>query len=643
MKILGISRIGNIILDAFVAIALAAVFALTSGCSKSETESEGAAVKVAVEGDAVTVVPRGQSVEVYFTVSPADTDFRYSNGNYNVRLCYASSKASVAEVYVSETSPVGNGRYKARITDRSDGKSYRIDVCMSIIADKGAHYSEPFCIQNSEQKSGISAVRFLKRDNPQLDKDIFCDYDPATATFTARSAKLKPELVDASRLVASFVAEGDVTVGGKSQESGVTPNDYSQPLRYVSTAADGNKSEYTVKFVNFTGLPVVYVSSSTRRTPIDADITSKTDWKAASIRIDGNGVFDDLPATDMQLRGRGNITWGWRKKPFNMKFETRTEILGMPKHKRWIMLANYADITMLRNDVSFHVSGLTSLAWAPRGEFVELVYNGQYSGTYYLVEQVRIDKNRVAIDEMKPEDSDITGGYLVEMDFHDDTTPYQWKPLVACRQNGIYIVKSPDEDDLTEAQYNYIHDYIRNFEKAITSNKLSDPTEGYKKYIEPLSFVDYWLIYEVCINHEIWNPGSVYVHKDRGGKLVAGPIWDFDYGTFNFTYGEAAPAAYSLYVKDAIWYAHLFRDPEMKALAKRRWAELKPRLQREIPEYIRKKAEYLRYAAQENLKQWPMTVDTNGDANLTYDKAVEKMITVWETRLNIIEGCMASW
>lgn len=334
MKILGISRIGNIILDAFVAIALAAAFALTSGCSKSETENDGAAVKVALEGDAVTIVPRGQSVEVFFTVSPADTDFRYSNGNYNVRLCYASSKASVAEVYVSETSPVGNGRYKARITDRSDGKSYRIDVCLSIIADKGAHYSEPFCIQNSEQKAGISAVRFLKRDNPQLDKDIFCDYDPATATFTARSAKLKPELVDASRLVASFVAEGDVTVGGKSQESGVTPNDYSQPLRYVSTAADGNKSEYTVKFVNFTGLPVVYVSSSTRRTPIDADITSKTDWKAASIRIDGNGVFDDLPATDMQLRGRGNITWGWRKKPFNMKFETRTEILGMPKHKR---------------------------------------------------------------------------------------------------------------------------------------------------------------------------------------------------------------------------------------------------------------------------------------------------------------------
>lgn len=636
-------RIKSVILYALAAIALAVSLFALGGCSKSETEDIPDAVTVAVEGDAVTVIPNGRSTEIYFTVSPVSTDFTYSSGNYNVRLCNASTHTTVAEVYISETQAVGGGRYKARLTDRSDGKSYRLDVCLCIVADKSAYYSDPFCIRNSDVKVGISSVRFLRRDNPQLEKDIYCDYDPATATFTARSATVTPELADASRLIASFAADGDVTVDGRRQESGVTPNDFSQPLTYVASSADGGRSEYTVKFVNFTGLPVVYVNSSTRRTPINADITSKTEWKTATIQIDGNGVFEDLPVTDMQLRGRGNITWGWNKKPFNMKFEKRTEILGMPKHKRWIMLANYADITMLRNAVSFHVSGLTSLAWAPRGEFVELVYNGKYSGTYYLVEQVRIDKNRVNVTEMKPEDTDITGGYLVEMDFHADATPYQWKPLVACRQSGIYLVKSPDEDDLTEPQYNYIKNYIRDFEKAITSSKLSDPDEGYKKYIEPLSFVDYWLIYEVCINHEIWNPGSVYVHKDRGGKLVAGPIWDFDYGTFNFTYGEAAPAAYSLYVKDAIWYAHLFRDPEMKALAKRRWAELKPRLQNEIPQYIRKKAEYLRYAAQENLKQWPMTVDTNGDANLTYDKAVEKMLTVWQTRLHIIEGCMANW
>lgn len=622
------------------ALLLAAIFALA--CSKSDTDG-GGRIALAVEGDAVVVIPKGESVQIYFAVTPASTDFSYGNGNYNIRLCYAASKGVSAEAYVTDIVPAGSGRYRATLVDRNGDKSYRADVCLAItLADKSVHYSDAFCIRNSDVKAGISSVSFLKKHNPQLDKDLYCDFDEQTSRFTARSTRVIPSTVDVSALVATFIADGTVTVGGDVQQSGVTANDFSQPLTYVSTSEEGMRKEYTVELVNFTRLPVVYIDSSTHLTPIGRDITSKSDWKQASIRIDGNGLFDDLPVTEMQLRGRGNITWGWDKKPFNMKFEKRTEILGMPKHKRWIMLANYADITMLRNDVAFRVSGLTSLAWAPRGQFVELVYNGKYTGTYYLVEQVRIDKNRVDIAEMQPSDADITGGYLVEMDFHADPSPYQWRPKVSCRQSGIYLVKAPDEDEITQAQFDYIKGYIGDFESAIMGNRLSDPDEGYRKYIEPLSFVDYWLIYEVCINHEIWNPGSVYLHKDRGGKLVAGPIWDFDYGTFTFNYSEAGPASYSLYVKDAIWYAHLFRDPEMKALAKRRWDELKPELRR-IPDYIRLKADYLRYAAEENLALWPMTVTENGDSNLSYDKAVEKMISVWQTRMHIIDNCMADW
>ncbi len=615
---------------------------LAAGCSKSETDEKGG-VTVAIDGGPVIVIPQDESTDIYFTVTPASADFTYGNGNYNIKLCYAASKGTVAEAYIANVSPVGNGRYKASLADRNGNKRYQTDVCLSIIVSgKNIYYSEAFCIQNKNLQAGISSVSFLKKNNPQLDKDIYCDFDEESATFTARSTKITPAIIDAGELVATFIASGTVTVDGRRQESGVTANDFTQPLSYVSTSDGGAKKEYTVRFVNFTGLPVVYVNSSTHLTPIYRDITSKTVWKGATVSIDGNGAFDDMPVTDIQLRGRGNITWGWNKKAFNIKFEERTKVLGMPKHKRWIMLANYADITMMRNDVSFHVSELTSLAWTPHGQFVELVYNGQYSGTYYLVEQVRIDKNRVAITEMQPTDSDITGGYLVEMDFHDDPTPYQWKPSVSCRQNGIYLVKSPDENDITTAQFNYIKGYIRDFETAIMGNKLSDPDEGYRKYIDPLSFVDYWLIYEVCINHEIWNPGSVYVHKDRGGKLVAGPVWDFDYGTYNFSYSEAAPAAYSLYVKDAIWYRHLFRDPEMKALAKRRWSELKPELEK-VPDYIRRKAEYLRYAAEENLRLWPMTITTNGDADLTYEQAVEKMISVWQSRMRIIDNCIERW
>lgn len=321
-------------------------------------------------------------------------------------------------------------------------------------------------------------------------------------------------------------------------------------------------------------------------------------------------------------------------------------MLGMPEHKRWVMLANYADHTMVRNSTAFYASGLTSLEWAPRSQYVELYYNGEYTGTYQLTEQVRVDENRVNIHELQPDETDITGGYLVEMDFHWDETPRKWAPTVPSKygvNSSWYIVKSPDDDVLTDGQFEYIKGYIGDFERVIMDNELrSDPEHGFRKYIEPLSFVDYWLLYEVCINHEIVNPGSVYVHKDRGGKLVAGPIWDFDYGTFNFDYYEAQPAAYSLYVKDAIWMHYLFMDADMKALAKRRWEELRPSFL-QLPEFVDSCSAQLRYAAEENYSRWPMTVNDNGDAYYSYEQAVKRMQEVIMRRIAVIDECMASW
>ena len=157
-----------------------------------------------------------------------------------------------------------------------------------------------------------------------------------------------------------------------------------------------------------------------------------------------------------------------------------------------------------------------------------------------------------------------------------------------------------------------------------------------------MSFIDYWLVYETCINHEILNPGSVYLHKDVGGKFFAGPTWDFDYGTFNFTYYEAQPAANSLYVSGSVWYRYLFRNPKMKAMAKARWKELKPQLQ-QIPQYITERAEYLKYAAKENLALWPMTIQTNGDAHLSYEESITAMKRVFNERMQIIDRCMENW
>ena len=614
-----------------------------AGC-KSTDPGVDTPVAVTVESSGIVTVADGGSSDISFTVFPAETDFSYGgSGRYNVKLCYAANRNSTREVYIDGVKAAGGGRYTARIVSRNTSETpFRIDVRIFITTADGRTYmSGVFCIQNSEATTGISSVGFLKDDNPQLYEDIYCTYDEASSTFKVRT----PEVVDVSGLVATFIASGKVTVKGVEQQSGVTPNDFTGDVTYVAEG-DSERYEYTVRVVNFTGLPVVYINSSTGRRPIGSDITSKEEWKQATIRIDGNGVFEDLPETAVSLRGRGNITWGWDKKPFNMKFEKRTSMLGMPEHKRWVMLANYCDRTMVRNSTAFYASGLTSLAWAPRSRYVELFYNGEYTGTYQLTEQVRVDENRVDVHELQPGDTDITGGYLVEMDFHWDDSPRKWPPTVPSKYGPSatwYIVKSPDDDDLTDAQFDYIKGYIGEFERVVMDPALrSDPEHGYRKYIDPLSFIDYWLLYEVCVNHEILNPGSVYLHKDRGGKLVAGPIWDFDYGTFNFDYDEAKPASYSLYVKDAIWLHYLFEEEEMRTLAKQRWAELRPAFM-QLPAFIDRCSSQLLYAAEENYSRWPMTVNANGDAYFSYDQAIARMKNIIEERIAIIDECMAVW
>ena len=154
------------------------------------------------------------------------------------------------------------------------------------------------------------------------------------------------------------------------------------------------------------------------------------------------------------------------------------------------------------------------------------------------------------------------------------------------------------------------------------------------------------------MNHELRNPGSVFIHKDveggvADGKLIAGPVWDFDYGTFNFEYTDAGwypehVKRYELYLEDGIWYAHLFKNAKMKALAKERWEVLKPKFET-MPAYIRQRGEFLQESAKENFAVWPMATSLNYDEKLSYKDAVEKMAGVVEERIKNMDDAIKKW
>jgi hypothetical protein len=153
--------------------------------------------------------------------------------------------------------------------------------------------------------------------------------------------------------------------------------------------------------------------------------------------------------------------------------------------------------------------------------------------------------------------------------------------------------------------------------------------------------VDYWIVFEVMGNHELGNPGSVYMHKDRGGKLAAGPCWDFDWGILS--YKTSPQARTGLINRDAIWYGRLFQDPAFCEKVKARFEELLPQLET-IPDYIDSLKEMLEKSAALNFLMWNPAEDAsqnggsiiNGDENLTFDEAVSRLKSIYIERLEVI-------
>ena len=381
-------------------------------------------------------------------------------------------------------------------------------------------------------------------------------------------------------------------------------------------------------YIPNTGLPVLYLDTENKKS-----INSKTDYVKAAVTVwEENTGFGE--PVECQVRGRGNTTWEWPKKPYLVKLDSKESFLGMKKHKRWILLANFMDRTMMRNLIAMKVSSMTSLDWTPSCTPVELVLNGSHKGNYLLIEQVRVDKDRVP----------ATDGFMLECDFHYDNEVQWIDPHGSCNQmeSGIpFSVKYPDVEDLTEEQLTFIKEYIYRTASVIYGPNFADPDNGYASRIDVESFIDYWIVFEVMGNHELGNPGSVYFHMSEGGKLKAGPCWDFDWGILS--YNTSPQARNGLINEKAIWYARLFEDPAFKAKVKARFEELLPQLET-IPSYIDSLQKTLSESAKLNFKMWDPSQDAsmnggyiiNGDERMTFNSAVDKIKSIYKERLQVI-------
>lgn len=308
------------------------------------------------------------------------------------------------------------------------------------------------------------------------------------------------------------------------------------------------------------GLPVVIIN-----TPNNQDITSKEDYVENTLMsVLQMDIMDELCELT-NIKGRGNSTWGQAKNPYAIKFDKKKSLITLPEDKSWVLLANFFDASLLRNDLAFYLGEMIStLDWTPHFQYVDLILNGHYKGIYQLGEKVKISKKRVNVGD---------NGVLLEID---------WRCLTEEDARYFYInhesdpinIKDPDVE-YNDDTYLFAKTYLENADAALFSDDFTDTEIGWQHFLDINSFVDWYIINEIAKNADGQFDTSCYMNLKPGGKLKMGPLWDYDlsFGNYDFINSSSVfdnPEGFL--IKNVPWYTRLFQDPFFVDKVKERFA-----------------------------------------------------------------------
>lgn len=309
-----------------------------------------------------------------------------------------------------------------------------------------------------------------------------------------------------------------------------------------------------------TRLPVVIIN-----TPNNVGITSKDVYVDNTLISIINAKGKEELSEEISIKGRGNSTWNNPKKPYAIKFSKKQKVLSMPKDKSWVLLANYFDATLMRNDIAFYMgTDMSMLDYTPRYQFVNLILNGENKGIYQLGEKLKISEDRVNVGD---------DGFLVEIDtraIEEDDARYFKVPHISQPIN----IKDPDVE-YDDMDFLFAKDYVTNADNVLFSTDFVNIENGWQKYMDMESFVDWYLINEISKNNDAIFYTSCYMNFSRNGKLKMGPIWDFDIAFGGYPWNprgdEIANVTSDFYIKTVAWYKQLFTDPVFESRVRERF------------------------------------------------------------------------
>ena len=393
-------------------------------------------------------------------------------------------------------------------------------------------------------------------------------------------------------------------------------------------------------YSRITNLPSVYVST------FDGfDITSKTTYKYCKlVYVDEQDQVTHYDS--VEIRGRGNSTWNMSKKPYRIKLHQKERFLGEGKAntKKWTLLANAGDKTLIRNAVTSAMGEFLGMYFNPAYKFVDLNVNGSYYGNYQISDQVDVRKYRVHVKEQDyplTDESNITGGYLLEADGFKDGN---------CFTTSTYSVPIrihyPDEDEIAYEQNEYIRQYMRDFERVLRSDDFTDPEHGYRRWVDSTSLANWYIATEVSANIDGFY--STYFYKDRDDSLLYwGPLWDYDIAYGNDTRkGDTSRRMMTDvgYGQVALWINRMWDDPWFSKLINRRFHEaLDAGLEEHLMHTIDSLATLLDRSQARNYQKWGINNKMYHERVLysSYDQYVRDLKSFITVHIDYLEEAFA--
>ncbi len=345
------------------------------------------------------------------------------------------------------------------------------------------------------------------------------------------------------------------------------------------------------------------------------EAVSKDAYVSCRITVDSEDC--SLSDADAGIKGRGNSTWGLPKKPYNIKFDKKTDLFEIGSAKTWVLLANYLDKSMVRNFLSYTVAEALGSEYTTATQFVNLFINGEYQGLYLLTEKIQIGEERVDIAESDDEDNNFS--FIVEMDSHAFKDGAEGVDYFSVNGRD-YSIKDPD---CTPEQVGMVKAFMEEAWDAIGSGDWRR-VDG---ILNVDSFVSTYIVEELFHDADV-DLTSFYLFRGPDEKLHSGPIWDFDLcaGNYNATRANDPDRLYA--AEKSIWYSSLLRYDEFRGMVSDKLSESKTMITQALDRGLQyldmNEGDFVR-----NFERWPIL-----DRHVTMNPFTLMLLDTWQEHVD---------